>query len=84
MAYFVLFLVCGYSKITIKNVSVGCVVKTKKNRQMLRDVLFIGNLKYSSDRTLCLQSRLSGMWPTEKTAISGSGARRRTARRMSA
>ena len=31
------------------------------------DVHFIGNLKYSSDRIQCLQSRLS--WPTGKTAF---------------
>lgn len=56
MAYFVLFLVT--LKLLLKT-NVGYVVRTKKNRQILRGVHFIGNLKYSSDRTECLQSRLS-------------------------
>lgn len=53
VAYFVLFLMA-----TLK-FSVCCIVRTKKNRPVLRGVRFIGNLKYSSDRTQCLQTRLS-------------------------
>lgn len=56
--YFVLFLTA-----TLK-LSVDGVVRTKRNRPLLRDVHFIGNFKYSSDRTQAF------MWPTEQTDFS--------------